>query len=216
MDGLCWAAGVAVKNTAAFSGGQDAQTYTTVRQADIDGLAHPLIDTLTWDAQRGVRVQLRPSEWIVTLPACSNAVNADHPAGTRATQVTVTVAVTCGTQVYDQQAALRLAASSCTQAPATMLGTNYALVGRVMTTLVSVIVTDPKRGTLTLSIEAEGVWVYRWSPKHLGALAKSIAGTQKQEALVLLLRESEVQRDSIHLSQGEGMTLPSGPRQILI
>jgi len=216
IDGLCCVAGVAVKNTAGLSGGQDAQTYTTVRQADVDGLARPLIDTLTQDAQAGIRVQLRPQEWMVTIPACSNAVNADHPAGSRATQVTVTVAVTCRTEVYDQQAALRLAASSFTQETATTLGTNYALVGRVMTTLVSVIVTDPKRGTLTLSIEAEGVWVYRWSPKHLGALAKRIAGTQKQEALVLLLREAGVQAASIHLSGGEGTTLPAGPSQILI
>ena len=44
IDGLCCVAGVAVKNTAGFSGGQDAQTYPTVRQADIDGLARPLLE----------------------------------------------------------------------------------------------------------------------------------------------------------------------------
>jgi hypothetical protein len=59
IDGLCCVAGVAVKNTAGFTGGQDTQTYTTVRQADIDGLARPLVNTLTQDAQSGVRSQLR-------------------------------------------------------------------------------------------------------------------------------------------------------------
>src|SRR5260221_2241433 len=62
IDGLCCAAGVAVKNTAGFSGGRDAQTYTMVRQADVDGLARPLIDTLTQDAQAGIRGEVRPKE----------------------------------------------------------------------------------------------------------------------------------------------------------
>ena len=207
---------MAVKNTADFSGGQDAQTYTTVRQADIDGLARPLIDTLTWDAQAGVRSQLHTQGWSPFASACSNTVNADHPAGSRATQVTVTVTVTCRAEVYDQLAALRLAASSLTQEATTTLGANYILVGQVTTTLVGVSVTDPKCGTLTLSIEAGGVWVYQWDLKHLEALAKRIAGTQKQEALVLLLREAGIQTVSIHLSGSEGMTLPADPSQILI
>jgi len=216
IDGLCCVAGVAVKNTAGFSGGQDAQTYTTVRQADIDGLARPLIDTLTQDAQAGVRVQLHTQEWMVTLPACSNAVNVDHPAGSRATQVTVAVAVTCRTEVYDQQTALQLAATSLKQETATTLGENYALEGQVTTMLVGVTVTDLKQGTLTLSIEAEGVWVYQWSLVHLEALARRIAGTEKQEALALVLREAGVQTASIHFSGGEGTALPADPSQILI
>ena len=216
IDGLCCVAGVAVKNTADFSGGQDAQTYTTVRQADIDGLARPLIDTLTQDAQRGVRVQLHPQEWMVTLPACSNAVNTDHPAGSRATQVTVTVTVTCRTEVYDQQAALRLAASSFTQETSAALWADYAPAHRATTTLVGVTVIDPKSGTLTLSVEAGGVWVYQWSPKHLGALATRIAGTQKQEALALLQSLAGVQTASIHLAGSEQTTLPADPGHIII
>ncbi len=62
VNALCCVAGVAVKNTAGFTGGQDAQTYTKVRQADIDGLLRPLIDTLTQGALTGVRSQLHPQE----------------------------------------------------------------------------------------------------------------------------------------------------------
>ena len=216
INALCCVAGVAVKNTAGFSGGQDAQTYTTVRQADIDGLARPLIDTLTQDAQTGVWIQLHPQEWMVTLPTCSNVVNTDHSAGSRATQVTVTVAVTCRTEVYDQQAALRLAASSLTRETSTTLGANYALVGQVTTTLVGVSVTDTKLGTLALSIEAGGVWVYQWSSAHLEVLARQITGASQQEALALVLREEGVQAASIHLSGSEGTTLPADPGQIRI
>jgi hypothetical protein len=216
IDGLCCVAGVAVKNTADFSGGQDAQTYTTVRQADIDGLAHPLIDTLTWDAQVGVRSQLHTQEWMVSLPACANAVNANHPSGSRATQVTVTVTVTCRTEVYDQQAALQLAVASLKQETSATLGSNYALVGRVTAMLVGVSVIDTKRGILTLSIEAAGEWVYQWSPKHLETLARQIAGAQKQEALAFVLREEGVQTASIYLSGSVHTTLPADPSRIII
>ena len=91
IDGLCCVAGVAVKNTAGFSGGQDAQTYPTVRQVDIDGLAGPLIDTLTQGAQAGVQSQLRPQDQMVTIPVCTPAISIDHPVGSRAAQGTVTV-----------------------------------------------------------------------------------------------------------------------------
>lgn len=216
INALCCLPGVAVKNTADFTGGQDSKTYLTVRQTDIDGLADPLLDTLTQGAQTGIRVQLRPQEWMVTIPACSSSINADHPVGSRATQVTVTVAVTCRAEVYDQHAARQLAASSLTQGTNTTLGSNYALVGQVMTTLVGVKVTDPKRGTLTLSIVAEGLWVYRWSQAHLEALARGIAGTPKQEALAHLLHKEGVEMASIHLSGSEQTTLPVDPSRIII
>jgi hypothetical protein len=216
VNALCCVAGVAVKNTAGFTGGQDAQTYTTVRQADIDGLTRPLVETLTQGATLGVRSQLRPQEWLVTIPACIPAISADHTVGSRATQVTVSVAVTCQSEVYDQQAARRLAATSLKQETATALGATYALVGQVTTALVGVRVTDPKRGTLTLSTLAEGTWVYQWSLAHLEALARRIAGTGKQEALAFLLREEGVQTASILLTGGERTMLPADPGQIAI
>jgi Baseplate J-like protein len=216
IHGLCCVAGVAVKNTAGFIGGQDAETYTTVRQADIDGLARPLLDMLTQDATFGVRFELRPQEWLVTIPACSPSISTDHAVGSRASWVSVTVSVTCRDEAYDQQAAWRVAESSFTQEMFTMLGANYALVGQVSTTLVGVRVADAKRGTLALSIEVGGVWVYHWSPAHLKALARSIAGAGKQEALTRLLRAAGVQAASILLSGRERTVLPADPSRITI
>jgi len=216
IDGLCCVAGVAVKNTTGFTGGQDAQMFPTVKQADIDGLARPLVDTLTRSAQAVVRSQLHSYEWMVTIPACTPAISPDHVVESRATQVTVTVAVTCRAEVYDQQATSRIAAISFTQETSAALESDYALVGQVTTTLTSVTVTDTKRGTLTLSIEAEGMWVYQWRPKHLEALARRIAGARKQEALALVLREEGVKTASMHLSGSEQTTLPADPSRIII
>ena len=216
INGLCCAAGVAVKNTVGFSGGEDAQTYPTVRQADIDGLAHPLVDTLTQSTSLGVRSQLRPQDWLVTIPACVPAIRADHAVGSRATEVTVTVKVACQSEVFDQHAARRLAAISFTQEESAALGANYALVSQITTTLVGVTVTDTKRGTLALSIQAEGVWVYQWNLTRLQALAKRIAGARKQDALALLLREEGMQAANMLLSGSERVMLPADPSRIII
>jgi len=193
IDGLCCVAGVAVKNTAGFTGGQDAQTYTTVKQADVDGLARPLIDSLRTLCQA-----------------------VDQAVGSRATQVIVTAAVTCRDEVYDQHTAMRLAATSFTGETTAALGATYAPMGQVTTTLVGVAVTDTKHGTLALSIDAGGAWVYQWSLAHLEALARRIAGTRKQEALALLLREEGVQTAGIHLTGNEQTTLPADPSRIII
>ena len=216
IDTLCCVAGVAVKNTAAFTEGQDAQTYKAVTQADIDGLAHPLINTLTQDAQAEVQSQLRPQESTLATSVCSPAIAVDHPAGSKAAQVTVTVAVTCRGEVYDQQAALRLAAISFTQETTIALGAHYTLLGQVTTTLTAVAVTAAKQGTLTLSIEVGGVWVYQWRLVHLEAVAKRIAGARRQAALVLLQSLEGVQTASIHLVGSEQSTLPADPGRIII
>ncbi len=216
IDGLCCVDGVAVKNTADFSGGQDAQTYSTARQVDIDSIAFPLIDTLTQGTQTWVRSQIGPQEWMMTIPACTPAINVDHPVGSRAKQVTVAIAVTCRGEVYDQQAARLFAAVSFTQESRTTLGANYALLGKVTTTLVGVAVTDTKRGTLALSIEDRGEWVYRWKLAYLKTMARRIAGTSKQEALALIIHEEGVQTASIHLVGNEQTTLPTDPSRIII
>jgi hypothetical protein len=163
-----------------------------------------------------VRSQLRPQEWMVTLPARSPTMSSDHSIGSRATQVTVTVAVTCQAEVYDQHAAKMLASISFTQETSAALGANYALVGQVTTTLTDVIVTDTKRGTLALSTLAEGVWLYQWSLAHLDTLVKQIAGMQKRKALTLLLREEGVQTASILVTGSERATLPADPSNIII
>ncbi len=216
INGLCCAAGVAVKNTAAFTGGQDSRTYPTVMQADIDGLAHPLVETLSRDAQAGVRSQLRPQEWMVTVPTCTPAINVDHAVGSRAAQVTVAIAVTCRGEVYDQQAARLFASVSFTRQSSATLGANYAPVGKVTTALVGVGVTDTKRGTLALSLEVRGAWVYRWNLAYLKTLARRIAGTSKQEALAFVLREEGVQTASLHLAGSEQTRLPTDPSRIII
>jgi hypothetical protein len=95
LDGLCYAAGVAVKNTMAFTGGQRAHDYAVVAQRDVAQVAGPLTTTLTKNAQGAFGAQVHPNEQAATPSHCTPTVHPDHPVGSEVAQVIVTVSVTC-------------------------------------------------------------------------------------------------------------------------
>jgi VCBS repeat-containing protein len=216
LDGLCYAAGVAVKNTMAFTGGQRARAYIAVAQRDVAQVAGPLTTTLTKSAQDAFGAQVRPSEHSVSPAHCTPAVHPDHPVGSEATQVTVTVSVTGRGEVYDVQGAKVLAATLLAQQTTHTLGSSYEVVGEVTTQIVQVRTVDAHRGTLLLSISAEGVWSYPLSETRLHQIASLIAGKRVQEAKTLLLHTQGIRAVTITLSGGERSTLPTNPNQITI
>jgi len=212
----CCVSGVTVQNTAPFTGGQDPQNFTVVSQSDIDGAAKPLENTLTPEAQKSVKGQIHPNEQLVNSLQCTPNVTSDHNAGDRATNVTVTVKVTCSGEVYDQQAAQLIASNLLKQQAAKTPGPGYALVGDLTTKVTQVMVTDPNKGTLLLQVKAEGIWVFQFSAAQKQALANLIAGKSKQNALALLVKQPGVAKADIVLSGGDGNTLPTDPTQITI
>ncbi len=212
----CCVSGVTVQNTAPFTGGQDPQNFTVVSQSDIDGAAKPLENTLTPEAQKSVKGQIHPNEQLVNSLQCTPNVTSDHNAGDRATNVTVTVKVTCSGEVYDQQAAQLIASNLLKQQAAKTPGPGYALVGDLTTKVTQVMVTDPKKGTLLLQVKAEGIWVFQFGAAQKQALANLIAGKSKQNALALLVKQPGVAKADIVLSGGDGNTLPADPTQITI
>jgi hypothetical protein len=218
IDGTCCSSdgSIFAKNIAAFSGGQDPQNFTVVQQSDIDGVAKPLEKTLTPEAQNSVKGQIHPNEQLVNPLQCTPNVTSDHNAGDRATNVTVTVKVTCSGEVYDQQAAQLIASNLLKQQAAKTPGPGYALVGDLTTKVTQVMVTDPKKGTLLLQVKAEGIWVFQFGAAQKQALANLIAGKSKQNALALLVKQPGVAKADIVLSGGDGNTLPTDPTQITI
>ena len=204
------------KNLTAFSGGQNPENFTVVQQSDIDGAAKPLESMLTPQAQNSVKGQIHPNEQLVNPLQCAPNVTSDHNVGDRATNVTVTVKVTCSGEVYDQQAAQMIASNLLKQQAARDPGPGYALVGNLTTTVTQVMVTDPKKGTLLLQVKAQGIWVFQFSAAQQRALANLIAGKSKQDALALLVKQPGVAKADIVVSGGDGNTLPADPSQINI
>jgi hypothetical protein len=201
-----------VQNNTSFTGGQDAQTYTSVQQSDIDNAANTLESANKPDPMQLLQEQIQPNEQWVGTPQCTPNVTSDHNAGDQATQVTVSVTFTCIGEVYDHTGAVTLATNALMQQAATDPGSGYALVGQIKTMVTNATVGDQK--TVTLMVSAEGVWAYQFSMDQEQAFARMIAGKTPQEAQQLLAGQTGVAKVSIQLSGGQ--LLPKDPAKISI
>ncbi len=181
-------------------------------QSDIDGAANPLIAALTSDAQK--QIKARSNERLTGSPQCKPNVISDHMSGDRATTVTVTVTVTCTGEAYDHDGALAVATQWLMQDASKSPGPIYALVGNVVTTQSSARVSDANQGTISVSVDAAGIWVYKFSAAQEQVLAKLIAGKKRATAQPLLSQQPGVMQANVQLSGGDGDTFPTDFRQI--
>ena len=218
LNGLCCLAGVSVKNTTAFHDGQDAYDYPMVTQADIDHAAGPFLATLSAATQTGLQGEVHPNERLAGPIACQPAVTPDHPVGSDASQVTVSISVTCHAQVYDHKAVVRLVTNMIMQ-QATTLGTDYALRGTISTTITPVgIPPHAKAGTLTLLVTGQGVWVYQVSATEQARLTRLVTGLSRQQAMHVLQQQEPGHLAAVHIQVtglwASGSRLPADPARI--
>jgi hypothetical protein len=213
ISGSCCASGITVKN-GAFRGGQDPQPNSVIEQSDINGAADALEASLTPGAQSGLQKQVQPNEQIVsgTIQCNKSTFTANHIAGDLAKTVTVTVAITCKEEAYDQQRALTMAANLLKAQASALLeargfkpGSAYGLTGNIVTGVTKTILVDAK-GTLSLLVRAEGEWVYLFSDAMKQNLAKNIANKSKEDAIKYLTSQPGVSSVQIDISSGN--TLP--------
>jgi hypothetical protein len=101
LNGLCCVAGVSVKNTNAFVGGQNARDYPVVARQDVEAVTEQESTALTQQAQASLQGEVRPNEQLASPAQCHPALHTDHPIGSEATHVTITLTVTCQAEVYD-------------------------------------------------------------------------------------------------------------------
>jgi len=219
LNGLCCMAGISVKNTTAFHDGQDAYDYPMVTQADIDQAAGPLLAALTPATQGNLQGEVHPNERLAGPVQCQPAVTPDHPVGSNASQVTVTVSVTCHAETYDREAVVRLVTNALMQQAATTLGTDYALQGTI-STIITQAGAPPhaKPGTLTLLVTGQGAWVYQVRPTEQARLTKLIAGLSRQAAMQVLQQQEPGHLAAVHIQVTSLWTddsrLPADPARI--
>ncbi len=210
----CGSSSVFVSN-GAFGGGQDPQHYTAVQQSDIDGAANPLKQPLTQSALSTLNGMKHTNEQFVAKPTCTTKVVTDHNVGDRATSVTVTVTATCAGEAYDQIGAQTIAAGLLNKKALQDLGSSYAPVGKIVTSVTRT--TTDKQGNLSLFVKAEGIWVYQFSNAQKTQLAKDIAGKNKNDASTLLEQQPGVGHvEKIDITGNENTTLPIDYTQISI
>src|SRR6266700_3016374 len=205
ISGPCCAAGITVKN-GGFGGGQNPQPNSVVQQSDINGAASALTASLTPGTQAALQKQVHTNEQVVpnTL-RCTSAVSANHAAGDHAPNVTVIVSVTCKEEVYDQAASLTMAANLLAKQASASLGPNYALTGSIVANVTRVTVVDTK-GTLSILVRAEGVWVYLFSNTVMQGFANHIANMRNQDAITYLMGQPGVK--AVKIDNPNGNTLP--------
>ena len=219
ISGLCNCnlPGVAVKNLSAFTGGRDATSYSVIAQADIDRAAPPSnLALLQQQALADLQAQVQAAERLVAAPQCKSQAVADHGVGSQATQVSVSMRATCKGEAYDQQDARAKASARFEQQVASSIDSNERLLGGITTQLTSVIVSDTARGTLTIRVRVQGLWVYLISQATRHALAIHLAGKTRAEAMRLLGQAPGILNASLQQSGGAGTPLPADAASITI
>jgi hypothetical protein len=215
LNGLCCVAGVSVKNTDAFWGGQNARDYPVVARQDVEAVAGPESSILTQQAQASLQGEVRPSEQLASPAQCHPAQHTDHPIGSEATHVTITLSVTCQAEVYDAQAVQQLASAALGEQARTTLGAGYSIQGTIKTTVTRVATTEAAHGTLSLLVSAQGMWSYQFSSAEINQLSRRIAGLPRQQAVHLLKQEGHIQAVSI-TETWNATNIPTDPAHIQI
>jgi len=215
LNGLCCVAGVSVKNTDAFMGGQNARDYPVVARQDVEAVAGSQSATLTQQAQTSLQGKVRPSEQLASPAQCHPALYTNHPVGSEATHVTITLSVTCQAEVYDAQAVQQLASIALGEQARKSLGTGYSVQGAIKTTVPQVATTEAAHGTLSLLVSAQGTWSYQFSSAEISQLSRRIAGLPRQQAIYLLKRDTHIQAVSI-TETWNATNIPSDPAHIQV
>ena len=197
ITGSCCAAGITVKN-GAFSGGKDPIAGKVVQQSDIDRATNALTAALTSQTQAALQKQVRSSEQVLalTLQCRKSSYATNHAAADPASSVTVTVAMTCQEEVFDQQAALTMAKNLLKAQVAKDTLVHYALMGNV-TAEITYVTENAISGTVVISVRSEGEWVYQFDHSVLQGFANHIAHMNKQSAWKYLLSQPGVKAVTI-------------------
>ena len=202
-----------IENTSPFTGGTD-RSYSVVQQSDIDDATNTLVTQLTSDAQAPMQQQLHTNEAFADNGMqCTPHTKANHQANDRASDVTVTVSLTCKAEAYDVQAARSMATDWFKSDATSQLGTHYALVGDMVIGTPQVLTPDV-HGTVTIVFVAQGTWTYQFSETQKQQLAQLIAGKPLADARALLLKQAGVKKIGIITAGGWGSALPTSPNDI--
>jgi hypothetical protein len=216
INGTCCVPYVLVRNTGPFTGGQTARDYRVVVQQDIDGVGDSLLAPATQQAQATLQGQMQANEQPISPALCLPIIHTDHPAGSEATQVSVTVTVNCTVRVYDRQRVQQFATALLTQKAMSDLGTRYTLISAVTTDVKPAKRRGAAHGSLSLLVKAKGIWVYQFTEADIHHLSALVAGKSQVQAQILLMQQVGIRTVSITLAGGDRATFPSDPQYVRI
>jgi hypothetical protein len=201
----CCATAIKAVNPTSFSGGQDERDFQTVAKNDIDNTATPLKATLAQSLQGALTGQLKNGETLKILPG-SPTVIPDHHIGEEATQVKVTVSLTCSGIAYNDQELTDKVTQLLTSQATKKLGAGYSILGYPQVNITQAAAQNTKG---MLSFKAQSTWVYALASQDQQHLKKVMAGKPTAKALQLLARLPGIERVSLQSSGfGDSSRIP--------
>ena len=212
INGSCCATSVLVKNTDAFSGGQNERNFTVVSRNDIQTATTTIKTTLVKSESAALTAQVNAGENLIP-PLCSDTVTSNHQPGDEAKEVTVTLSETCSGMAYDTQTLHQNAMQMITNQAFKHLGAGFRLMGDLQVSILHATVTDPNRGIVTLAVKTDATYVYQLSLGEKKHITHLIAGKSKQQAVQALFHLPGIQAASIN---SNAATLPTDPGKITI
>lgn len=159
LDAPCCGGNVNVSNPATFSGGSNPDVTHLVAQSDLDGVANALTPGLRQQALQALSGQLKAGEVQAGTPNYSVNVTSDHPVGSSAAQVTVTVSLSVAALIYNTRAASDLVRQLLAGEAAQSLGPGYQPRGS-LTIATPTVEQQGSANQLYLSVSASGLWAY--------------------------------------------------------
>jgi hypothetical protein len=199
--------GLLVRNNQ-FYNGQDQRDYQTVTRSDVTNTAATVTSSLDRSINGALQGLAKPNEQLQILP-CNPTVSSTHQPGDEATQVKVTVSLTCSAIAYDTKSlAVKTAALLSTQA-GKKVGPGYTLFGTVKVTVLQATVTHTTPPLVFLSFHASGTWVYGLSATAQEQIKELVAGKTTEHALKLLAALPGIERGAIRFTGfGDATRLP--------
>ncbi len=214
INKTCCSAGnsILVRNDAAFIGGMDPQNYTFVQQGDVDMAATPIERALSQSASISFKRLLKPNEQLVGDPTCNSSVQVDPATvgdkGHNIASTTISVTAKCTGVTYDQGGAQAIAKDRLQKKANLDPGQGYALVGNIAA---DVSVSKVNAGSISLLVNAKGIWAYQFDTAKQQALARQLVGKKVSDAQTFLNSQRGINNAKI---EAKGDTLPTDPTQM--
>jgi hypothetical protein len=218
INGSCCGSSILVKNTSAFSGGQNERDATVVTRQDINNAVTSLLITLSQVEAAALQVQLHPGEALIPSNCCPH-ISTDRQIGEEAKHVQVSVSVTCGGIAYAAHEVDQGATQMATTASANHFGTGYIPLGGTHVTITHAIITNQAQGMVTVTVKIAATVVYQITPGEKEQMRHLIVGKTPQRAQALLLQLPGIAGAAITIKGNaafDAATMPDNPQAITI
>lgn len=210
---------VAVKNTAAFTGGQDPKDYTFVQQSDVDRAINLSRSTALQQAQTGLQKQVQLPYELAGTAQCTDNKQVDPATvgdkGQNIPSTTVLLKVQCAQLAYDKNAAVSLAQAHLRQQAGSdpQISSGYTLAGNISTT---VTVGTVSQQSVALQVQAQGRWIYSITAAQKQAFARLVAGKSSVQARSVLMQQAGIANVLVTTSGTQNNYLPNDVTHISV